>query len=428
MLRRALDFGGSRATHVKVELIPSRAVDLPRAWDRRPDGPELAVEMRGTASVNPRFEFLGLQQFPTIPAPYTTPGDLPWPGRTEPVVRSRMSDDDGAMPILEPHHDFGHPVEVDAAWSESYYFNGFDPGTDSGLFTRIGIRPNEGTMDVGLSLWLPGDGLAEYRAVKEQREMVETVLEVGDVRYEMLEPMRVWRLTFDGVAPVRVCTRGSVSGHEARIRLDLRFDSLTPAIGTDGQSSGSRSSGQSADAAGTTGKGHFEQAGNWTGWLEVDGRRLAWDGALGNRDKSWGPRHWGGPTMWRWFSINVDRDLHFGGIRLGTDHGDLHRGWVCDSGRATSIAEWRLQTELADDEISQKVVHLTVVDKQDREYPLTGEVLRVADIGHTTGTLINEGLTRWTYRDGDGASRTGTGIAEYLHQLDGGGRPVVPVD
>jgi hypothetical protein len=54
MLRRALDFGGSRATHVKVELIPSRAVDLPRAWDRRPDGPELAVEMRGTASVNPR--------------------------------------------------------------------------------------------------------------------------------------------------------------------------------------------------------------------------------------------------------------------------------------------------------------------------------------------------------------------------------------
>jgi hypothetical protein len=136
------------------------------------------------------------------------------------------------MPILEPHHDFGHSVETDGAWSESYYFNGFDPDTDSGLFTRIGIRPNEGTMDVGLSLWLPGGDLAEYRAVKDQHTMVDTVLEVGEVRYEMLEPMRSWRLTFDGTAPDRACTRGSISDHDARIRLDLQFDSLTPAIGT----------------------------------------------------------------------------------------------------------------------------------------------------------------------------------------------------
>ena len=53
------------------------------------------------------------------------------------------------MPILEPKHDHAHPVEADVAWSESYYFNAYDPGTDSGFFTRIGIRPNEGTMDVG---------------------------------------------------------------------------------------------------------------------------------------------------------------------------------------------------------------------------------------------------------------------------------------
>ena len=60
------------------------------------------------------------------------------------------------MPILGPRHDYAHPVESDAAWSESYYFNAYDPASDSGFFTRIGIRPNEGTMDVGLSAWLPG--------------------------------------------------------------------------------------------------------------------------------------------------------------------------------------------------------------------------------------------------------------------------------
>jgi len=331
------------------------------------------------------------------------------------------------MPILDARHDFGHPVEADAAWSESYYFNAYDPLSDSGLFTRIGIRPNEGTMDVGLSLWLPGGDLGEYHAVVEQHDMVDTVLEVGDARYELVEPMRAWRLTFDGEVGVRSCVRGATSAHSVPVRLDLRFHSLTPPIGTDGQPAQQRSA-ESSAAAGSTGKGHFEQAGSWSGWIEVDGGRHTWSGALGNRDRSWGPRNWGGPTMWRWFSINIDRDLHFGGIRLGTGHGDLHRGWVHDGRSAASIADWRVTTEVAGDDLTQRVVHLTVTDKQGREYELVGEVLRVADIGRTSGTLINEGLTRWSYRDTDGSVRTGSGIAEYLHQLDDTGRPVVPVE
>jgi hypothetical protein len=331
------------------------------------------------------------------------------------------------VPILDARHDLAHAVEGDTAWSESYYFNGFDPSTDSGLFTRIGIRPNEGTMDVGLSLWLPGGGLGEYRATEPQHEMVDRVLDVGAVRYEMLQAMRSWHLTLDAEVPTRPCTRGSSSDHVAQVRLDLHFRSLTPPIGTDGESGGRPRSAEAAAAAGTTGKGHFEQAGSWSGWLEVDGRRHRWERARGNRDRSWGPRRWGGPTMWRWFSINIDDELHFGGIRLGTGRGDLHRGWVFDRGRATSIAEWDVRTELADDELTHRTVHLGVLDKDGRRYSLVGEVRRVADIGRAAGTLVNEGLTRWTYRDEDGAARTGYGIAEYLHQLDDGGRPVVAV-
>ena len=63
-----------------------------------------------------------------------------------------------------------------------------------------------------------------------------------------------------------------------------------------------------------------------------------------------------------------------------------------------------------------------------RTYPLRGDVLRVADIGRAGGTMVNEGLARWTYEDPDGGDRTGYGICEYLHQLDDGGRPVVPVE
>jgi hypothetical protein len=337
------------------------------------------------------------------------------------------------MPILDARHDLAHPVEGDTAWSESYYFNAYDPETDSGLFTRVGIRPNEGTMDVGMSLWLPGGELGEYRWVKEQRDMVDTVLDVGAVRYEMLEALRSWRLTMDDAVQARPTGKSRAEAeneaHPVKVALDVRFDAITPAVGTDGQPGGGPKSKEAAAASGTVGKGHLEQAGRWTGTLTVDGATHEWKGAHGNRDRSWGPRRWGGPKMWRWFSINVGDDLHFGGIRLGTDAGDLHRGWVWDGTRATSVAEWRVKTELEDDGVTHRVVHLDVVDKSGRTFPLRGDVLRVAPIGQAGGTLVNEGLARWTYEGGaDGEPRTGYGIAEYLHQLDDGGRPVVSVE
>jgi hypothetical protein len=330
------------------------------------------------------------------------------------------------MPILDARHDLAHPVEGDSAWSESYYFNAYDPGSDSGFFTRVGIRPNEGTMDVGMSLWLPGGELGEYRWVKDQREMVDTVLDVGVVRYEMLEALQAWRITMEGEVEARPCVRGAAPGRPVAVALDVRFEAITPAVGTDGQPSGPKSA-EAAAAAGTVGKGHLEQAGRWTGTLTVDGTRHEWADAHGNRDRSWGPRRWGGPKMWRWFSINVGDDMHFGGIRLGTDAGDLHRGWVWDGTRAVSVAEWRVRTELEDDGVTHRVVHLDVLDKEGTSYPLQGNVLRVANIGQAGGTVVNEGLARWTF-DGPDGPRTGYGICEYLHQLDDVGRPVVAVE
>lgn len=216
--------------------------------------------------------------------------------------------------------------------------------------------------------------------------------------------------------------------HPVHLAVDARFDAVSPAVGTDGQQSGRPRSDQAAAATGTTGKGHLEQAGRWTGLVTVDGVVHTWSAAHGNRDRSWGPRRWGGPKMWRWFSVNIGESMHLGGIRLGTVAGDLHRGWVYQDGRVTSIKEWQLRTELADDGLTHRVVHVVVVDKRDSRYQLTGEVLRVADIGRAGGTVVNEGLTRWTYLADDGSTAPGYGIAEYLHQVDDHGKPAVPVE
>lgn len=332
------------------------------------------------------------------------------------------------MPVLDARHDFAHEVEGDSAWSESYYFNAYDPIADAGLFTRIGVRPNEGTMDVGLSVWLPGDRIANVRGVREQRTMTDDDLAVAGVRYERLEPMRAWRLTAE--ADAEVLDLGTGEGTPGRVALDLTFEALTPAIGTDGQGrTGPRSDDTAASTAATVGKGHLEQAGRWDGWVALDGGerwRLAPSSARGNRDKSWGPRRWGGPRMWRWFSINIGDDVHFGGIRIGTPAGDLHRGWVWRDGEATSIRRWDVRSELADDRITHRVSHVQATDKAGRVHALRADVLRVYGVPHKTGdrwTVVNEGLARWTYE-----GRVGHGISEYLHQLDEQGRPLVPIE
>jgi len=129
--------------------------------------------------------------------------------------------------------------------------------------------------------------------------------------------------------------------------------------------------------------------------------------------------------MWRWFSINIDEATHLGGIVIGTDGGDLHRGWVFRDGEHASIAEWRVSSELEDDGVTHRKTFVTALDKTGREHELVADVIRVepgaAGVKPST-TIVNEGLARWTYE-----GRTGTGISEYLHQLDDQCRPVVPI-
>ena len=346
------------------------------------------------------------------------------------------------MPILDAEHDFAHEVEGDAAWSESYYFNAYDPAVDAGLFTRIGVRPNEGTIDVGLSAWLPGNRIANVRGVRPQTVMTDSDLDVGGVRYERVEPMRSWRLTADAECEVLDLAGDTTpgTGTPGRLVVDLTFTSLIPAIGTDGLGRSQRSDDTAASTATTVGKGHLEQSGTWEGTIALDGETWRLDPATarGNRDKSWGPRRWGGPQMWRWFSINIPAGeggvegdgtgagTNFGGIRIGTPAGDLHRGWVWHEGEAVSIREWDVTSELADDGVTHRVTHVRATDKRGRVHELRGEILRVYGVPHRTGersTIVNEGLARWTYE-----GRTGYGISEYLHQLEDAGRPLVPIE
>jgi hypothetical protein len=323
------------------------------------------------------------------------------------------------MPILDEEHDFAHPVEGDQAWSESYYFNCYDPITDTGFYTRIGVRPNEGTLDGGLSLWLPDMQIGHIGGVRPQTTMTDNDLSVAGLRYERVSPMKEWRLSCDGEAFVRDLD-GRRPDRRSAVAMDVTFSALMPAVGTDGQ--GREGEGASAETRKSVGKGHLEQAGRWTGWIEFDGVRHELGEGRGNRDKSWGPRRWGGPLMWRWFSINFGDNVHFGGIRIGTQAGDLHRGWVWRDGDHRSIRDWHVKTELEADALTHRVSHVEATDSDGRVHALRGDLMRVAGAPRK-GTIVNEGLARWSY---DGLD--GYGIAEYLHQLDDAGQPRIPIE
>ena len=101
--------------------------------------------------------------------------------------------------------------------------------------------------------------------------------------------------------------------------------------------------------------------------------------------------------MWRWFSINIGDDTHFGGIRIGTDAGDLHRGWVWRDGSHASIARWDVTSELEDDGVTHRATHVVATDKSGRDHVLDAELLRVepGPKGIRAGTtIVHEGLAK----------------------------------
>jgi hypothetical protein len=320
------------------------------------------------------------------------------------------------MPILEARHDYAHPVEKDDFyWSESYYFNGYCPRTDTGLLGRIGIRPNEGRVEGFLGIWPPGGGVVCLDANGSTKRMFDTILEVGGLRFTMEEPMIRWRLQGEGT-----------SRDGKQVRLDTHFKALTPALGVDGQ--GRKFDGAKAIVMSTIASGHLEQAGAWTGTAEIDSAVFTLDGGRGNRDKSWGSREpkgeRGGLEMWRWFSINIGDDTHFGGIRMGTEAGDVHKGWVWRDAWSSSIRRWDLLTVVDHDGMTPKSLDAVITDKEGHEHRLHGEIIRVWEMVHDKTMALQECLTRFELA-GVG---TGYGISEYMHRLDDSGRPTRSVE
>lgn len=159
-------------------------------------------------------------------------------------------------------------VEDDArSWFDRLYFCLHPPSGAPIVVVGAGVYPNVGLID-GYACVATGE---EQRNLRFSDRLGPDRLrsEVGPLRWEVVEPLRRWRLVVDdnpqGVLLDAVYTARSEPWLVEPIAV-------------------SHEKGPQTEFA------HFFQCGRWAGSLELDGERYDLDGWIGARDRSWGVR------------------------------------------------------------------------------------------------------------------------------------------
>lgn len=208
----------------------------------------------------------------------------------------------GNAPIL-PRDEYMHEPTDHPQFNESAYYNFVDGGSGFAVLIRMGNRVNEGHAEVTVLIYLPG-GKA---AIRFDRAPIDSndKFEAAGLKFEVVEPLKRMRVTFDGTAYLLDSGRDLENPKQAfttspvvPVSLELHYDNVIPVYGL-GEGSGIEGAEDSIAV------GHYQGPCSVRGWVEVDGERREVSGQ-GFRDHSWGPRVWQGPQYWRWISCMVD--------------------------------------------------------------------------------------------------------------------------
>jgi hypothetical protein len=299
-------------------------------------------------------------------------------------------------------HETWQPPGTDEQWSDSFYFGGGD-GHGLALYTRLGLRPNEGVTEGALGVWLPRQGFLLSFARTTPVEAVAA----GPLTFECLQPLVLWEIGFEGEG--RLFERAEHlatdrdSYRSVPVSARLRFLAWGDALAFE------------SGLADGVASDHYEQPGSLAGVLTVDGRRHALAGR-GMRDHSWGVRDWQQVPYWRWFGMVADPDNFIVLNNVGTaDGGETAGGFMMRDGEIAPIAACETVSELDPELGAQRSFTARATDALGRETTLTGRALEVAPLRQRRDgrlTHVNEALTDYEWE-----GRRGTGISEYLVQV-----------
>jgi hypothetical protein len=184
-----------------------------------------------------------------------------------------------------PEHDLLHEVRSDVPdWSETMYFHVWNPEAGVGVFIHIGRWPGDLDLWWGQVIALLPDGelLVDRSWGRAQDDRGPAT---GNLRVECVEPLKRWRVRFDGAGEPTDLARmaeGPVGSGRARaFRFDVALEAAAPvwdmhgALGIDNLSWAAF---------------HHTQGLRTAGTLVSEGREWTLDG-VAHRDHSSGPRH-----------------------------------------------------------------------------------------------------------------------------------------
>ena len=171
-----------------------------------------------------------------------------------------------------PVHQTAEPIAfsgTDRNFYDRYFFCGYLPDGGGYFAVAFGVYPHLNVADAHFSTLR--DGVQHCVHASRCLHMERMDLRVGPIAIEVIEPLQKVRIV--------------VSGHEG-ISADLVFDARSAPVQ---EPRFTRRAGPRMQMDLT----RFTQGVRWTGWVDVDGRRIDYRGAPGTRDRSWGVRQIG---------------------------------------------------------------------------------------------------------------------------------------
>jgi hypothetical protein len=292
------------------------------------------------------------------------------------------------MPVTDADERL-HPVEDPSEhWSDSLYFNAWDPATNTFLLTRIAVLANKGEVTAGYVVWVDGMPVYAYNHVLDHVPDTDwDVMTVGGLSYRMLRSCQTWAVQLD-------------DGDNAKAHLE--WDGFSGAVHYDDGE---------AKLPKAVAWGHYEQSCRVRGDLVIGERRIAFDG-MGQRDHSWGYRHWAGLHQWHWITGFFGEDRAFNLFEVHEHDGSISvNGFVHDDGAdrfiTSAVRDMRRDDSGAP---TSYVLTLTLQDGGERKITGTGEgfVIPVRPAADQP-VVVHEALMRL---ESDGVE--GFGIYEHL--------------
>jgi len=311
---------------------------------------------------------------------------------------------------VKPHDDFMHENTGESNFNESMYFNFYDRSARLGGFARIGNRPNEGYAEATLAIYLP-DGTAMFNYMRPPIAD-NSAFNAGPMRFEVLEPFKHLRVTYDGSAvflarPLELedPKRAFTSNPHQPVQLALDYYGLSPMYGGEAPVENTEM---------VFAKGHTEQHVKAAGSITIDGKPTPLNG-LGLRDHSWGPRSWQSPKFYRWLTCEFDEAFGFMGSQIVMQNGtEILSGFVFRDGENHWVNTLTLHT----DRVGEGQYHdriATTLHTPAGNFEITGKVMTMLPLRNRRDgkvTRIAEGMTEWRC-----GAHVGYGLSEYLDQV-----------